>query len=401
MAWKGYDFFPHDTKIDFMRWKAICLGLSLAMMLGSIALFFTPGLKYGVDFKGGSLIEVKAKSGQPIDISSLRSIVGELGVGETQVQAFGSESEALIRLESQPGGEEAQQKAVERAIKAVGDSYEVRRTEVVGPTMSEELKQTGILAVLVSILAIVAYVWFRFEWQFAAGVVIALFHDVLLTIGLFAILQLQFDLTVIAALLTIIGYSVNDSVVVSDRIRENLRKFKKMPLHDLLNLSVNETLSRTILTGGTTFAVLLALYFWGGEVIRPFVLAMLWGILVGTYSSIFVAAPVLEYFGVKRDWSAEAAKNKRDAMPARFAAAGSSAAAASDNGSNSDSDSNAAALPAGAVAASAKAAPTAATVAAKPVASGAQAAAGKPGKPFKAAKPQGKSRPPGGSKAKA
>jgi preprotein translocase subunit SecF/SecD/SecF fusion protein len=188
-------------------------------------------------------------------------------------------------------------------IDALGEQYTQRRVEVVGPAISSELRFTGLMAVLASLLAIVVYVWFRFEWQFALGAIVALTHDVLLTVGLFSVLHLEFDLSIIAALLTILGYSVNDTVVVSDRIRENLRKYKRMELNELLNISINETLSRTILTGVTAIVVLLSLYIFGGEVIRNFNLAMLFGVLVGTYSSIFIAAPLLGYLGVKRDWA--------------------------------------------------------------------------------------------------
>jgi preprotein translocase SecF subunit len=195
-----------------------------------------------------------------------------------------------------------------RVVAALGDGYEQRRVEVVGPAVSSELRTTGIIAVLASILAIILYVWFRFEWQFALGVVVALAHDVLVTAGVFSFFHLEFDLSTVAALLTILGYSVNDSVVVADRIRENLRKFKKMPINELLNLSINETLSRTILTGITTIAVLLALYFLGGAVIRNFVFAMLFGVIIGTYSSIFISAPILDYLGIKRDWLGDGSK---------------------------------------------------------------------------------------------
>lgn len=314
MVWHGWDFFPHGTRIDFMRYKGLCLGASLLMMAISLGLFFMPGLNYGIDFKGGTLIEVGSRSG-PADIGGIRQKISGLGLGDVQIQEFGRPEDVMIRVEAQPGGEKAQLEVVNKIKAALGDSVDYRRTEVVGPAISEELRTTGILAVLVSIAAICLYVWFRFEWQFALGVVIALFHDVLLTVGMFAITQMEFDLSVVAALLTIVGYSVNDSVVVSDRIRENLRKFKKMPLHDLLNQSVNETLSRTILTGGATVFVLVCLLVLGGAVIRPFTFAILFGIIVGTYSSIFVAAPVLDYFKIKRDW-AGSSKAKGQAKPA-------------------------------------------------------------------------------------
>ena len=250
MVWKGYDFIPHGTKIDFMRYKGLCLTASLLMMVGSVILAFYPGLTFGIDFKGGTLIEIGSKTG-PADVADIRSKLMTLGLGTPQVQEFGKPEDVLIRIEAQPGGEDAQNEVVNKVKQALGDGVEYRRTEVVGPAVSEELRTTGIISVLVSILAICAYVWFRFEWQFAAGVVIALLHDVLLTVGMFVITKMEFDLSVVAALLTIVGYSVTDSVVIADRIRENLRKYKKMPMDALLNQSINETLSRTILTSGS------------------------------------------------------------------------------------------------------------------------------------------------------
>ncbi|MDX2287924.1 MAG: protein translocase subunit SecF [Hyphomicrobiaceae bacterium] len=299
---KGFDFFPHGTHLPFMRYKGLCFGASIVAMLVSLAIVFTLGFNYGVDFKGGSLIEVRSTTG-PADVSALRDKLGGLGLGSVQIQGLGEATDVLIRVEQQPGGEAVQQDALKKVVAALGDSYQQRRVEVVGPAVSSELRTTGIIAVIASIIAIIMYVWFRFEWQFALGTVVALTHDVLLTIGVFALFQLEFDLSIVAALLTILGYSVNDTVVVSDRIRENLRKYKKMDLTDLLNLSINETLSRTVLTGVTTLVVLIALYLFGGEVIRNFSFAMLFGIIVGTYSSIFIAAPLLGYLGVKRDWS--------------------------------------------------------------------------------------------------
>lgn len=301
---KGFDFFPHNLRLPFMRFKGLALGLSIVGMLGSLLLFFTMGLNYGVDFKGGSLVEVQSQSG-PADIAGMRDKLGKLGLGSVQIQQFGAPTDLLIRVEEQPGGDAAQQQALKKVVDALGSGYIQRRVEVVGPAVSSELRMTGFIAVAASLLAIVAYVWFRFEWQFALGAIVALVHDVLMTVGVFCITQMEFDLSTVAALLTILGYSVNDTVVVSDRVRENLRKYKRMDLNELLNLSINETLSRTILTGCTAIAVLLALYIFGGEVIRNFNFAMLFGVLIGTYSSIFIAAPLLGYLGVKRDWSAE------------------------------------------------------------------------------------------------
>ena len=304
---KGFDFFPHGTMLPFMRFKALCFWASIVAMVLSLLIIGVRGFNYGVDFKGGTMLEVQSKSG-PADIPALRTKLSGLGLGEVQIQSFGTPSDVLIRVEQQTGkdakdGEIKQQEALGKIVAALGADFAQRRVEVVGPAVSSELRTTGIIAILCSILAIIAYVWFRFEWQFAVGTVVALLHDVLLTAGIFALFRLEFDLSIVAALLTILGYSVNDTVVVADRIRENLRKYKRMALDELLNLSINETLSRTILTGTTTIMVLIVLYVFGGEVIRNFSFAMLFGVVVGTYSSIFISAPILDYLGVKRDWS--------------------------------------------------------------------------------------------------
>ena len=272
-----------------------------------LALFFTQGLNLGIDFKGGSAIEVQALEGNA-DIADLRSRVGALELGDVQVQEFGSAKDVLIRVETQSGGDTAQQDAVAKVVASIETDYEVRRTEVVGPTVSGELAQTGTIAVLVAIFAVLAYIWLRFEWQFAIGAVAALVHDVVLTIGMFSITGFEFNLASIAAILTIVGYSLNDTVVVYDRVRENLRKYRKMLIVDLLNMSINHTLSRTILTSITTLLALAALVIFGGEVIRSFVFAMAWGVLVGTYSSIFVAAPLLARFNL----TAKAVEEKKE-----------------------------------------------------------------------------------------
>ncbi|HWE19506.1 MAG TPA: protein translocase subunit SecF [Hyphomicrobiaceae bacterium] len=300
---RGNDFFPHDLRVPFMRFKGLCFALSLLAMALSLAVIWAKSFNYGVDFTGGTVIEVQSKTG-PADIAQLRDKLNRLGVGSVQIQSFGAPTDVLIRVEQQKGAEADQKAAITKVTEALGAQYEQRRLESVGPAVSSELRWTGFMAVVAGLLAIVAYVWLRFEWQFALGAIVALTHDVLIVAGIFSVLQLEFDLSIVAALLTILGYSVNDTVVVSDRIRENLRKYKRMELDDLLNLSINETLSRTILTGCTAIAVLLALYIFGGEVIRNFNLAMLLGVLVGTYSSVFIAAPLLGYLGVKRDWTA-------------------------------------------------------------------------------------------------
>lgn len=298
---KGHDFFPHDLRVPFMRFKGVCLSLSIVAMALSLGLFFVRGLNYGVDFRGGTVLQLQSKAG-PADIGQLREKIGRLGIGIPQIQRFGTDTEVLVRIEEQPGGEAAQQAAAQKVLDALGDQYQQQRRESVGPQVSNELRWTGFVAVVAGLFAICAYVWFRFEWQFAVGAIVALSHDVLLTVGIFSLLQLEFDLSIVAALLTILGYSVNDTVVVSDRIRENLRKYKRMELNDLLNLSINETLSRTILTGCTAIVVLVVLLIFGGQVIRNFNFAMLFGVLVGTYSSVFIAAPLLGYLGVKREW---------------------------------------------------------------------------------------------------
>jgi preprotein translocase subunit SecF len=304
---KGFDFFPHDLRLPFMRYKGLCLALSIIGMVLALAIIGIKGFNYGVDFKGGSMLEVQSNSG-PADIAALREKLGRLGLGAVQIQSFGTASDVLIRIEEQPGGEVAQQAALKKVTDALAGQFTQRRTEVVGPAVSSELRMTGFIAVAAGLLAIVAYVWFRFEWQFALGAIVALTHDVMLVAGIFALFQFEFDLSIVAALLTILGYSVNDTVVVSDRIRENLRKYKRMDLDELLNLSINETLSRTILTGVTAIVVLISLYIFGGEVIRNFNLAMLLGVVIGTYSSIFIAAPLLGYLGVKREWVGTAPK---------------------------------------------------------------------------------------------
>src|SRR6056297_1123365 len=244
---KGRRLFSFDKPVPFLSIARIAFIASMALMAVSLLLWALLGLNFGVDFKGGSMIEMRSQSG-PAQIAELRQKTSGLGLGDVQITRFGTPQDVLIRVVQQPGGETAQQDALKKIVTAVGDGYQVRRQEVVGPAVSGELRQTGVIAVLCSILAIILYVWFRFEWQFAIGAVVALTHDVLITIGVFSLMQFEFDLSTVAALLTILGYSVNDTVVVSDRIRENLRKYKRMPMPELLNLSINETLSRTLMT---------------------------------------------------------------------------------------------------------------------------------------------------------
>lgn len=304
---KGVDFFPHNTKLPVMQMRKYCIAISWIAAILAIALLSTKGLNFGIDFKGGSLFEIQSKSGA-VDISDLRSKLNALNLGDVQIQGLDQPTDALIRIEQQQGGETAQQDAANKVQSALGETIEIRRVEVVGPAVSGELKEAGIIAVSLAVVGILLYIWFRFEWQFGVAAILALVHDILITIGVFSLLGFEFGLTEVAALLTLAGYSINDTVVVFDRIRENLRRYKKMPLIDLLNLSINETLSRTVLTASTTFLAVLALYVFGTEVIRGFSFAMLFGILIGTWSSIFVASPFLMWIGIKRDWSGASSK---------------------------------------------------------------------------------------------
>lgn len=297
---------PHGTRVGFVQYRKIFAVFSLVLMVLSIVLFFARGLNYGIDFQGGILIEVKTPG--PANLSEMRATLGDLGLGEVALQEFGAEDDVLIRVERQPGGEEAQKNAVEVVKQALGDlsgeGLSYRRVEFVGPKVSGELVVNGAIALVSAVVAMLVYIWLRFEWQFSVGAVLALIHDVILTIGMFAISGLEFNLASIAAILTILGYSINDTVVVYDRVRENLRKYKVMELPELIDLSINGTLSRTAMTSLTTLLALFALYVFGGQVIAGFVLAMIWGVIVGTYSSIFVASPLLLYVRPHRGESA-------------------------------------------------------------------------------------------------
>ena len=290
---------PDDTHFDFTRFRRISFPISAALSIVAIVLFFTHGLNFGIDFRGGTLLEVQSKSGSA-DIAAMRAKLGALGLGEVQLQQIGSaQTDVLIRVAEQPGGDQAQQEAVTKVRGALGDSVDYRRVEVVGPRVSGELLAFGMLGLMLAIFAILIYLWFRFEWQFALGAMIANVHDIVLTIGFMSISQVDFDLTSIAALLTILGYSLNDTVVIYDRIREMLRRYKKMPMPQLLNESINSTLSRSIITHVTVTLALLALLLFGGHAIHSFTAVMMFGVvLVGTYTSIFIAAPILIYLGV-------------------------------------------------------------------------------------------------------
>ncbi|MBL0374878.1 protein translocase subunit SecDF [Rhizobium sp. KVB221] len=288
------------AQIRFMAIRNYTFAISAALTIGAIAGFATLGLNLGIDFTGGSIIELKAKQGDA-NIGDIRERLGTLNLGGLQVQGFGEPSNVLVRVQSQEAGENAEQSAVNKIRGELSEQYEFRRVEVVGPSVSGELAMTGIIGVGLSLIAIMGYIWVRFEWQFAIGAIIATLHDLLLTIGLFVFTGLEFDITSIAAVLTIVGYSLNDTVVVYDRLRENLRRYKKMPLPLLIDTSINSTLSRTILTSVTTMIAILALVVFGGDVIRGFTISMLFGVVVGTFSSIYIAAPVLILFKLRPD----------------------------------------------------------------------------------------------------
>ena len=289
---------PDDTRFDFMRFRRISFPISALLSILALVLYFSHALNFGIDFKGGTLIEVQAKSGT-VDMGQMRQKLEGLGLGEIQIQQFGERGDVLIRVAQQPGGDAAQQAVVGKVRGALGEDYDYRRVEVVGPRVSAELLGYGVIGVVFAIFAILIYLWFRFEWQFALGAMIANVHDIVLTIGFMSVMQLEFDLSSIAALLTILGYSLNDTVVIYDRIREMLRRYKKLPMADLLNISVNSTLSRSIITHVTVTLALLALLLFGGHAIHSFTATMMFGVvLVGTYTSVFIAAPILIYLGV-------------------------------------------------------------------------------------------------------
>jgi len=303
---------PDKTDIRFLRLRQPCFLVSGVLMLLSIVLIFYPGLNFGIDFRGGIMMEVRT----PVtaDLAQMRSRLGELGLGEIQLQRFGAETDVLIRVQRQEGDASAQEAAAAAVREALDGMFEeevdYRRIEFVGPKVSEELLRDGILAVTLALVAVLVYIWFRFEWQYGLGAIIALVHDVLLTMGMFAVTGLEVNLSTVAAVLTIVGYSLNDTVVIYDRVRENIRRYKKLETMRLLDVSLNETLARTVMTSTTTLLALLALYFFGGEVIKGFTFAMIWGVVVGTYSTVYIAAPVLLYFDLRAARQAAAAEEE-------------------------------------------------------------------------------------------
>ncbi len=301
---------PKDTNWDFFSQSKVWLGISALLLVGSLVSFLMQGLNFGIDFRGGTTI--RTESAKSIDVAAYRQALSGLQLGDVTISevfdpSFDEDQKvAMIRIQAQEGQEAVSAKTTNAALsvlQGVAPDIVFVSVESVGPKVSGELIQKAVIAVFLAIAAVLVYIWLRFEWQFAVGAVAALIHDVLLTIGVFSIVQIKFDLAIIAALLTIVGYSLNDTVVVFDRVRENLRKYKKKPLQEVLNLSINETLSRTVMTSVTTLLALIALFILGGDVIRGFVFAMIWGVIVGTYSSVFVASSTLLRLGVKRDWS--------------------------------------------------------------------------------------------------
>jgi len=289
-----------DTSINFLKFHRLAFIFSSILVAASIGLFAVIGLNLGIDFKGGILIEARDKTG-PANIAGLRGDLEQLRLGDISLQGFGTETDVLIRIQRQDGDEKAQIAAIQLIGKTLGSDFDIRRTEFVGPTVGAELAEKGMLAVVCALFAIMVYIWFRFEWQFSIAAILALTHDVLTTVGLFALTSFEFNLATVAAILTIAGYSINDTVVVFDRVRENLRRYKSYSLVDILNKSLNETLSRTVMTSVTTLLALGAIVIFGGAVLRDFAIAMIWGVLIGTYSSVFVAVGLLSRFDLKRN----------------------------------------------------------------------------------------------------
>ena len=310
---------PIAPNFNFIGKRMAMLAFAACLFSASLLLFATVGLNFGVDFRGGILIEVRTNG--PANLSDMRSRLGALGLGAVTLQEFGAADEVLINLQRQEGEESAQGAAVQAVKEALGSRVtEYRRTEFVGPKVGGELKVAGALATVLAILGIALYVWFRFEWPFAVAALVALIHDVIAMIGFFALTQLEFDLSTLAAVLTVAGYSINDTVVIFDRVREALRKYKKMPILELLNMSINQTLTRTILTSSTTLLAVLALAIFGGAVIRGFSTSLIWGILVGTYSSFGLAVPLLTFMNLRRAGIGDEEKGEKRPSKAKTSA---------------------------------------------------------------------------------
>ena len=293
-----FNIISQNLNIEFLKFKFFALLFSLILIVITFSSLFLNGLNLGIDFKGGILVEFRSIENKVVNISDFRKDAKSLGLGEVSVQEFGKNTDVLLRVQKQEGGNKEQVEALNKIKNFFKDEYTIRRTEFVGPVVGEELKEAGITAVLLSLFLILIYIWFRFEWQFSIAAIFALSHDVLTTIGLFSLLNLEFNLAIVAALLTTAGYSINDTVVVFDRVRENLRRYKSQQNIVIYNRSINETLSRTVITSLTTLLALFVIYFFGGAVLMDFALAMIWGVVIGTYSSIFIAVSSLTFFKI-------------------------------------------------------------------------------------------------------
>ena len=293
-----FNIISQNLNIDFLKFKFFALLFSLILIVITFSSLFLNGLNLGIDFKGGILVEFRSIENKVVNISNFRKDAKSLGLGEVSVQEFVKKTDVLLRVQKQEGGNKEQVEALNKIKNFFKDEYTIRRTEFVGPVVGEELKEAGITAVLLSLFLILIYIWFRFEWQFSIAAIFALSHDVLTTIGLFSLLNLEFNLAIVAALLTTAGYSINDTVVVFDRVRENLRRYKSQQNIVIYNRSINETLSRTVITSLTTLIALFVIYFFGGAVLKDFALAMIWGVVIGTYSSIFIAVSSLTFFKI-------------------------------------------------------------------------------------------------------
>ena len=296
---KIFSWIIKDTSIDFLGFRKIAYALSAVLFAASIASVSVRGFNYGIDFSGGVLIEVKSKNG-PVNVDKVRNELDSLNLDELNLQSFGdAQDELMIRAQANNADEESQRIAIKQIKEMLENDFTFERIESVGPQVGDELKLSGILASVFAMLAISLYIWFRFEWKFAVGALVGLFHDLLITVGLVSIFHLDFSLTTIAAILTLAGYSVNDTVVTYDRVRENLQKYKKMSQYDLLNKSINDIFSRTILTGVTTFLASSALLIFGGDALRSFAFVITSGIIIGTFSSIFICVPVINMFDLR------------------------------------------------------------------------------------------------------
>ncbi len=300
---------PSNTNFDFLQLRNYAFIFSAIIILGTFLSLLFSNLNYGIDFKGGILLELRSKNINSSNINDLRDKISSLDAGEVSIQNFGKDIDFLVRIQKQDGDEKQQIIMIEKVKLITKKDYEVRRSEFVGPVVGDELKTAGMLAVGLALISIMVYIWFRFEWQFSIAAIIALTHDVITTVGLFSFLQLEFNLATIAAILTTAGYSINDTVVIFDRVRENLRRYKSKDHYFIYNKSINETLSRTVITSVTTLIALFIIFFFGGAVLSDFALAMIWGVLIGTFSSIFVAVAILTFFNIDKGDRVDDEKN--------------------------------------------------------------------------------------------